>query len=76
MFLDSDQCALGKGSSLACGMGVVQLLPLWWAICLGYKGQRDRHGGIVVWRESNTKQKRSLENCMLGGDGLKPESLP
>jgi hypothetical protein len=35
-----------------------------------------RYGGIVAWQESKTKQKLSLENFMLGGDGLKAKLLP
>lgn len=48
--LDPDQCALWEESSLVCGVGLAQLLPLWWARLLCYEHQRNKYGRAVVWQ--------------------------
>lgn len=72
--LDPDQCALWEESSLVCGVGLAQLVPLWWARFLCYEHQRNK-----VWQSNSVagaKTKLSLENYMLRGEWAEARGVP
>lgn len=72
--LDPNQCPLWEESSLVCGVGLAQLVPLWWARLLCYEHQRNK-----VWQSNSVagaKTKLSLENYMLRGEWAEARGVP